>query len=89
MPRDHLTYSRPQTENPQAAAARGKVSDGVADHVLRDRLSANSEVAFNYLVEMIPLVKKKRDISVHIQDEYRISPYLTARSKSSQDRFGA
>lgn len=51
-------------------------SDGVADHVLfATDFSKNSEVAFNYLVEMIPLVKNKISL-IHIQDEYRITPYL-------------
>lgn len=55
---------------------RQKLSEGVADHVLfATDFSKNSEVAFNYLIKMIPLVKKKMSI-VHIQDEYRISPYL-------------
>lgn len=53
-----------------------KFSDGVADHVLfATDFSKNSEVAFNYLVEMIPLVKNKISL-IHIQDEYRITPYL-------------
>ena len=53
-----------------------KLSGAVADHVLfATDFSKNSEVAFNYLIEMIPLVKNKVSI-IHVQDEYRISPYL-------------
>lgn len=53
-----------------------KPSDYVTNHLLfTTDFSKNSEVAFNYLIEMIPIVKKKISI-VHIQDEYRISPYL-------------
>lgn len=52
------------------------LSVGFADHVLfATDFSKNSEVAFNYLVEMIPLILKKITL-VHVQDEYRISPYL-------------
>lgn len=58
---------------------KGSFSDGVADHVLfATDFSKNSEVAFNYLIEMIPLVKKKVSI-IHVQDEYRISPYLDSK----------
>ena len=70
-----------KTANGKTAEGYGKreVSDGVADHVLfATDFSKNSEVAFNYLVEMIPLVKKKISL-VHIQDEYRISPYLDSK----------
>jgi len=53
-----------------------ELSEGVADHVLfATDFSENSGVAFNYLVEMIPLILKKITL-VHVQDEYRISPYL-------------
>ena len=53
-----------------------ELSAGVADHVLfATDFSKNSEVAFNCLIEMIPLILKKITL-VHVQDEYRISPYL-------------
>lgn len=53
-----------------------ELSAGFADHVLfATDFSKNSEVAFNYLIEMIPMIMKKITL-VHVQDEYRISPYL-------------
>lgn len=53
-----------------------KLSLCVTDNVLfATDFSKNSEVAFNYLIEMIPLVKNKVSI-IHVQDEHRISPYL-------------
>ena len=53
-----------------------ELAEGIADHVLfATDFSKNSEVAFNCLIEMIPLILKKITL-VHVQDEYRISPYL-------------
>ncbi len=57
---------------------KGSFQDGVADHVLfATDFSKNSEVAFNYLIEMIPL--KEVASIIHVQDEYRISPYLDSK----------
>lgn len=52
---------------------------GVGDYALfATDFSKNSEIAFNYLIEMLPLIKKKVTV-VHVQDEFRISPYLDDR----------
>ncbi|MDY9922027.1 MAG: universal stress protein [Synergistota bacterium] len=67
-----------KSANGKSAEVHGRreLSDGAADHVLfATDFSKNSEVAFNYLVEMIPLIKNKISL-IHIQDEYRITPYL-------------
>ena len=53
-----------------------KLPGSIAGHVLfATDFSKNSEFAFNYMIKMIPLIKEKVSL-VHIQDEYRISPYL-------------
>jgi len=55
---------------------RYKLPGSVAGHVLfATDFSKNSEYAFNYLIKMIPMIKDKISL-IHIQDEYRISPYL-------------
>jgi hypothetical protein len=74
-----------KTANGKTAEGYGKrgSSDGVADHLLfATDFSRDSEVAFNYLVEMKPLVKKKISL-VHIQTSTGYLLILTARSKSS------
>ncbi len=53
-----------------------KLPGSIAEHVLfATDFSKNSEYAFNYLIKMLPLIKDRVSL-VHIQDEYRISPYL-------------
>lgn len=64
---------------PDSGTERIKEAGGAAEHVLfATDFSKNSEVAFNYLVEMVPIIKKRVTL-VHVQDEYRISPYLDDR----------
>ncbi|MDD4160329.1 MAG: universal stress protein [Synergistaceae bacterium] len=68
-------YKSSEIKAAKAPCVQGK-SEGIADHVLfATDFSKNSEVAFNYLIQMIPLINRKISI-IHIQDEYRISPYL-------------
>jgi len=55
-------------------------SDKIADHILFPTdFSKNAEVAFDYLLEMAEKGKVNKVTLVHVQDEYRLSPYLDDR----------
>ena len=55
-------------------------SDKIADHILFPTdFSKNAEVAFDCLLEMAEKGKVNKVTLVHVQDEYRLSPYLDDR----------